>query len=79
MELNLYFDRIRHTSMNQEEKLRSLIQRCHYDPDYTDFIHGAPWRMEIKMTVKLNKTKKQLCHDFISIIYILLSFLSLDK
>ena len=24
--------------MNLQEKLRGLIQRCHYDPDYTDFI-----------------------------------------
>jgi hypothetical protein len=32
-----------------------------------------------KMTVKLDKTEKQFCHDCISMIYILLSFLRLDN
>jgi RNase P subunit RPR2 len=35
--------------------------------------------LEMKMTVKLSKTKRQLCNDCMSLIYILLSSLRLDS
>jgi serine phosphatase RsbU (regulator of sigma subunit) len=38
-----------------------------------------PAPLEMKMTVKLSKTNRQLCQDCSSIIYILLSFLRLDN